>query len=95
MNERMKELAEQAGFIDRGSNHTAYMSFDHEKFAQLIVRECAKLNKKQSYELSGVIADTEKFGGFDLVCLDTVKRVEQYLASDTLINHFNKKDDIL
>jgi nucleoside 2-deoxyribosyltransferase len=40
MNERIKELAEQAGFVDKGSNHTAYMSFDHEKFAELIVREC-------------------------------------------------------
>ena len=42
MNERIKKLAEQAGFIDRGTNHTAYMNFDHEKFAELIVRECAK-----------------------------------------------------
>jgi hypothetical protein len=40
MNERIRLLAEQAGFIDRGSNHTAYMGFDHEKFAELIVREC-------------------------------------------------------
>ena len=41
MNERIQALAEQAGFIDRGTNHTAYMNFDHEKFAELIVRECA------------------------------------------------------
>jgi len=40
MNERIKKLAEQAGFIDRGTNHTAYMNFDHEKFAELIVKEC-------------------------------------------------------
>ena len=40
MNERIKKLAEQAGFIDRGTNHTAYMNFDHEKFAQLVVKEC-------------------------------------------------------
>ena len=40
MNDLIKKLAEQAGFIDRGTNHTAYMSFDHEKFAELIVREC-------------------------------------------------------
>ena len=43
MNERIKELAEQAGFIDRGTNHTAYMNFDHEKFAELIVRECMRM----------------------------------------------------
>ena len=42
MNERIKTLAEQAGFIDRGTNHTAYMNFDHEKFAELIVKECAE-----------------------------------------------------
>ena len=41
MNERIRELAEQAGFIDKGNNHTAYMSFDHQKFAELIVKECA------------------------------------------------------
>ena len=92
MNERIRELAEQAGFFP---TELTQVGSSVEKFAELIVRECAKLNKKQSYELSGVIADTEEFGGFDLVCLDTVKRVEQYLASDTLINHFNKKDDIL
>ena len=40
MNERIKQLAEQAGFIDRGTNHTAYMNFDHEKFAELIVMKC-------------------------------------------------------
>ena len=40
MNERIQALAEQAGFIDRGTNHTVYMNFDHEKFAELIVRDC-------------------------------------------------------
>ena len=42
MNDLIKKLAEQAGFIDRGTNHTAYMNFDHEKFAELIVRECVE-----------------------------------------------------
>jgi hypothetical protein len=42
MNERIQKLAEQAGFIDGGTNHTAYMNFDHEKFAELIVKECAE-----------------------------------------------------
>jgi hypothetical protein len=43
MNPRIRELAEQAGFVDKGSNHTAYISFDHKKFALLIIRECADL----------------------------------------------------
>ena len=42
MNERIQALAKEAGFIDRGTNHTAYMNFDHEKFAELIVKECAE-----------------------------------------------------
>jgi hypothetical protein len=38
MNERIKQLAEQAGLND------AYMNFDHKYFAQLIVRECMKVS---------------------------------------------------
>lgn len=41
MNQRIKELAEQAGFVDKGNNITAYTNFDHEKFAELIIQECA------------------------------------------------------
>jgi len=41
MNERIKELAEQAG-LDYGS-YDRYGLFDEEKFAQLIVRECADI----------------------------------------------------
>ena len=43
MNDRIRQLAEQAGFIDRGTNHTAYMNFDHEKFAELIIEECLRM----------------------------------------------------
>jgi len=46
MNERIRQLAHEAGFIDRGSNHTAYMNFDHEKFAELIIADCLKMCKK-------------------------------------------------
>ena len=52
MNERIKELALQAGFIDRGSNHTAYMGFDHEKFAELIVQQCMQRLKTTGGEES-------------------------------------------
>ena len=56
MNERIRELAEQAGFIDRGTNHTAYMNFDHEKFAELIVGECMSIAKQvenDKFEITG------------------------------------------
>ena len=52
MNQRIKELAEQAGFIDRGTNHTAYMNFDHEKFAELIVAECIDIISPYTVRMS-------------------------------------------
>ena len=45
MNERIKELAEQAG-LEFGS-YDRYGLFDEEKFAELIVRECINLCLKQ------------------------------------------------
>jgi len=42
MNERIKELAEQAtSYIDPSANDGVCWHFDKEKFAELIVRECA------------------------------------------------------
>ena len=88
MNEQFEQLALQAGF----NLHNDLMdghSFHHEieKFAQLIVQECARLNKHQSHELMGVITDVEEGDGFDDVCLSTVKRVAEHLAKD-LLEHF-------
>ena len=42
MNERIKQLAEQAGYKhpDAVGMCEDYAYFDHEKFAELIVREC-------------------------------------------------------
>ena len=40
MNERIKELAEQCGFRPQPSIYDRNQSFDIEKFAELIVKEC-------------------------------------------------------
>ena len=40
MNERIKELAEQCGFRPQPSIYVRNQSFDIEKFAELIVRDC-------------------------------------------------------
>ena len=40
MNERIRLLAEQAGFRSNPDIYDRNQSFDMEKFAQLIVREC-------------------------------------------------------
>jgi hypothetical protein len=41
MNERIKELAEQCTSWSEGSTWTSREVFDKEKFAELIVKECA------------------------------------------------------
>jgi hypothetical protein len=44
MNERIKQLAEQATtYIDPSANDGVCWNFDKEKFAELIVRECASV----------------------------------------------------
>ena len=88
MNERIRELIKQATTIEEHKWGVSYDNFDKEKFAELIVRECADLNKQQMYELMGVITDVEDGDGFDNVCLTTVKRVQDYLGSNTLEKHF-------
>ena len=88
MNERIRELAEQAGW----DNHHSKFDTRIEKFAELIVRECARLNLELSYELAGVIIDTEEGIGFDSVCLNTVKQVHNSLASNQLTEHFGVEE---
>jgi len=88
MNDRIRQLAEQAGW----DNHHSKFDTRIEKFAELIVRECARLNLELSYELAGVIVDTEEGIGFDSVCLNTVKQVHNSLASRQLIEHFGVEE---
>ena len=42
MNEQIKQLALQAGYKDLPTVRLAFQGFDKEKFAELIVRECAE-----------------------------------------------------
>ncbi len=93
MNERLKELSLQASDSipdDVGAEHAMYLF--QEKFAELIVRECAELNRQQSWDLTGVIIDVEESTGFDEVCMNTVKRVKNYLAGDDLLKHFGVEE---
>ena len=59
MNDRIKELAEQAGW---GKGHTyddcmQCSPFDPEKFAELIVQECASLAKSRSEYIQSMETD--------------------------------------
>ena len=95
MNERIKELVKQAAdyantYSDAGAD--VWFEIYNKKFAELIVRECARLNLELSYELAGVIVDTEEGIGFDSVCLNTVKQVHNSLASRQLTEHFGVEE---
>ena len=70
MNERIKLLALQAGYKDLPTVRLAFQGFDKEKFAELIVRECAKVCRDQPnvYALKAdrdncAIAIEQHFGG--------------------------------
>jgi hypothetical protein len=49
MNERIEELAEQCGFRSNPNIYDRNQSFDIEKFADLIVREC--IDKIETYRI--------------------------------------------
>ena len=59
MNERIRELAEQAGFIPGIMGLNRFTYFDPEKFAEMIVRECEKVSLKNSHrsdDMGAIIA---------------------------------------
>jgi len=64
MNERIRELAEQATTIEYGvDNGFDRVTFDKEKFAELIVRECVRVGEQYAdgnYEVPNQIL--ENFG---------------------------------
>ena len=43
MNERIKELADKATVVQKTFHGIEHITFDKEKFAELIVRECAEI----------------------------------------------------
>jgi hypothetical protein len=89
MNERIRDFERESHLDVYGlGTDRAKWEYSLEKFVELILQECVILNKKQSYELLGVIVDTEEHDGFDDICLDTVKQVEQYLSGPKLLKHF-------
>ena len=64
MNERIRELAEQATTYHNGGLGTEIELFDKEKFAELIVRECASVCENSNYEFGTIFTKMikEHFG---------------------------------
>ena len=93
MNQLIRDLAESARIItEHGQSRYALSEEFEQKFAQLIVRECARRNRQLSYELAGVIEDVQYGPGFDSVCLETVRRVEQALYDKNLLEYLESTD---
>ena len=74
MNERIKELAEQAqkvvGYLDGG--YTEIKALDQEKFAELIVRECIGCCEQVISDPVPESVDTWLNGGSQ--CIDEIKQ---------------------
>jgi hypothetical protein len=54
VNERIEELAEQCGFRSNPNVYDRNQSFDIEKFAKLIVRECADIASINQHQYNSV-----------------------------------------
>jgi hypothetical protein len=66
MNERIKELAEQATSIQGPTpyNPLTFEVFDKEKFAELIVAECLTIakNREDEFESAGLLDESNAVG---------------------------------
>ena len=69
MNERIKQLAEQAGMIvgDAGEFDMAKFMPKEVKFAELIVRECAEIAKKVDGDESDDYQSGRTWAGIDVL----------------------------
>ena len=70
MNERIKQLAEQCGFKSNPDIYDRNQSFDIEKFAELIVRECADICMEMAAKCAGLPGD----GALARDCADWIKK---------------------
>ena len=83
MNERIRELARQAGFEhpDHVGTCEIYAYFDHEKFAELIVRECVQTlidNTPERYTNESAEEDWDK--GYDRAMKDCVHHIQEHFG---------------
>jgi len=62
MNERIRELIEQATTIEEHGWGASYENFDREKFAELIVQECIDLMQGFTFEELVVKVIKARFG---------------------------------
>ena len=83
MNERIKQLAEQAGLGDNKFNEagiiSVYGNFDLEKFADLIIRECMTQIEEVKQIRTGH-AGPEYTQGFDDGMFVAIRTIEEHFG---------------
>jgi hypothetical protein len=73
MNKKIEELAEQCGFRSNPNVYDRNQSFDIEKFAQLIVRECSEVIRNGGYRRGA-------FGNEDLRPYEIATMIEEHFG---------------
>ena len=88
MNQRIKELAEQATFIQGPTpyNPLTFEVFDKEKFAELIIQECTSLlfdESERLYAYSSECNNMRESDDAELTaekCMDNIKMIEDHFG---------------
>ena len=70
MNERIRQLADEATVIRKTFHGVEHIEFDKEKFAELIVRECADICMEMAAKCAGLPGD----GALARDCADWIKK---------------------
>ena len=77
MNERIKELAEQAGISVRGHyDETGSTPMELQKFAELIVKECAEISEQSQWSE----AKGEYYEGFNEAMIYVSNKIKQHFG---------------
>ena len=84
MNKRIKQLAEQASCdIKDEFGYWVGREFDKEKFAELIVRECAAALFDESERLSGLSLNEDNCEEYEIrsnQCIDDIALIEKHFG---------------
>ena len=74
MNDRIKELAEQATVIRKTFHGIEHIEFDKEKFAELIVKECIDIVAKEHDE--GI----DRHGDYQLALYEAYREIKEHFG---------------
>ena len=77
MNERIRELAKQAGYMEDGFGFGHWDMPECKKFAELIIQECIKLSQPPvEYPVDGTWIEKSYWEG----CYDSSQRIKEHFG---------------